>query len=92
MELGQEYTDKVALPPGLHQWNLDGYCTPECTSAVRPRFSLACIEHCAAMQNAISPDSLVVITNKLCRGIGGNNVDGYITRKTRLDIIEKYDY
>ena len=39
MELGQEYTDKVALPPALPQWNLDGYCTPDCTRVVRPTSS-----------------------------------------------------
>ena len=34
MELGQEYTDKFALPPGLPVWQLDGYCVPQCTAVV----------------------------------------------------------
>lgn len=31
MELGLEYTDKMALPPGQPRWDLVGYCIPECT-------------------------------------------------------------
>jgi len=34
MELGLEYTDKMALPPGLPLWKLIGYCIPECTRVV----------------------------------------------------------
>jgi len=34
MELGLEYTDKMALPPGLPLWKLVGYCIPECTRVV----------------------------------------------------------
>ena len=34
MELGLEYTDKYALPPGLPLWKLTGYCIPECTQVV----------------------------------------------------------
>ncbi|CAD5118872.1 DgyrCDS7544 [Dimorphilus gyrociliatus] len=36
MELGLEYTDKYALPPGLNQWDLDGHCIPECTKVGLP--------------------------------------------------------
>ncbi|ELU08648.1 hypothetical protein CAPTEDRAFT_141249 [Capitella teleta] len=32
MELGLEYTDKMALPPGVPIWRLNGYCVPECTA------------------------------------------------------------
>jgi len=34
MELGLEYTDKYALPPGLPLWKLEGYCIPDCTRVV----------------------------------------------------------
>ena len=34
MELGLEYTDKMALPPRLPLWKLVGYCIPECTRVV----------------------------------------------------------
>ena len=34
MELGLEYTDKMALPPGRPLWKLVGYCIPECTRVV----------------------------------------------------------
>jgi len=34
MELGLEYTDKMALPPGLPSVRLVGYCTTECTQVV----------------------------------------------------------
>jgi len=34
MELGLEYTDKMALPPRLPLWKLIGYCIPECTRVV----------------------------------------------------------
>jgi len=34
MELGLEYVDKMALPPGLPLWKLVGYCIPECTRVV----------------------------------------------------------
>lgn len=36
MELGLEYTDKMALPPGLPRWDLVGYCIPECTQVGLP--------------------------------------------------------
>jgi dopamine beta-monooxygenase len=31
MELGLEYSDKMALPPGQNRWPLVAYCIPECT-------------------------------------------------------------
>lgn len=34
MELGLEYTDKMALPPGVAVWKLVGYCIPQCTRVV----------------------------------------------------------
>lgn len=34
MELGLEYTDKMAIPPGLVAFQLHGYCIPECTQIV----------------------------------------------------------
>ncbi|XP_043230467.1 dopamine beta-hydroxylase-like isoform X1 [Amphibalanus amphitrite] len=32
MELGLEYTDKMAIPPGMASFELSGYCVPECTA------------------------------------------------------------
>ena len=37
MELGLEYTDKMALPPRRPLWKLVGYCIPQCTSVVSDR-------------------------------------------------------
>lgn len=37
MELGLEYTDKMAIPPGLVAFPLTGFCTPECTDIVGTR-------------------------------------------------------
>lgn len=34
MELGLEYTDKMAIPPRLPSFALSGYCVPECTALV----------------------------------------------------------
>lgn len=34
MELGLEYTDKMAIPPKLTQFPLIGYCVSECTAVV----------------------------------------------------------
>lgn len=34
MELGLEYTDKMAIPPGVLAFPLSGYCIPECTKIV----------------------------------------------------------
>lgn len=34
MELGLEYTNKMAIPPGQSAFTLPGYCIPECTSIV----------------------------------------------------------
>ncbi|KAK2157256.1 hypothetical protein LSH36_194g01002 [Paralvinella palmiformis] len=36
LEIGLEYTDKMALPPGLPIWNLIGYCVSECTKVSLP--------------------------------------------------------
>lgn len=34
MELGLEYTNKMAIPPGQSAFTLPGYCISECTSIV----------------------------------------------------------
>lgn len=34
MELGLEYTDKMAIPPGQPRFDLTGYCISECTEVV----------------------------------------------------------
>lgn len=34
MELGLEYTDKMAIPPGVLAFPLSGYCIAECTQTV----------------------------------------------------------
>lgn len=34
MEIGLEYTDKMAIPPGLKEWKLNGYCVSKCTETV----------------------------------------------------------
>ena len=34
MELGLEYTDKMAIPPGQNIFTLTGYCTQQCTQVV----------------------------------------------------------
>jgi dopamine beta-monooxygenase len=34
MELGLEYTDKMAIPPGQYSYTLTGYCLPQCTAVV----------------------------------------------------------
>nr|CAH7713214.1 unnamed protein product [Callosobruchus chinensis] len=36
IELGLEYTDKMAIPPGQEQFPLSGYCTSACTSMGLP--------------------------------------------------------
>lgn len=35
LEVGLEYTDKMAIPPGQEAFDLTGYCISECTRAVR---------------------------------------------------------
>lgn len=35
MELGLEYTDKMAIPPGQKEFALSGYCVSGCTKIVR---------------------------------------------------------
>nr|CAG4650823.1 EOG090X0318 [Simocephalus serrulatus] len=37
MELGLEYTDKMAIPPGQNSFTLTGYCLPQCTAVSLPR-------------------------------------------------------
>lgn len=37
MELGLEYTAKMAIPPAMPSFTLAGYCIPECTALVRGR-------------------------------------------------------
>ncbi|KAF0308702.1 Dopamine beta-hydroxylase [Amphibalanus amphitrite] len=37
MELGLEYTDKMAIPPGMASFELSGYCVPECTAVGLPQ-------------------------------------------------------
>lgn len=37
MELGLEYTDKMAIPPGQLAFPLSGYCIAECTKAALPK-------------------------------------------------------
>ena len=39
MELGLEYTDKMAIPPGQARFDLTGYCISECTEVVSPGWS-----------------------------------------------------
>lgn len=34
IELGLEYTDKMAIPPGQESFQLTGYCVSECTAVV----------------------------------------------------------
>lgn len=34
MELGLEYSDKMAIPPGQNAFTLTGYCLPQCTAVV----------------------------------------------------------
>lgn len=34
MELGLEYTDKMAIPGGQKLFPLTGYCIPQCTGVV----------------------------------------------------------
>lgn len=34
MELGLEYTDKMAIPSRQHDFQLSGYCITECTAVV----------------------------------------------------------
>ncbi|XP_017029293.1 tyramine beta-hydroxylase [Drosophila kikkawai] len=36
MELGLEYTDKMAIPPGQTAFPLSGYCVADCTKAALP--------------------------------------------------------
>nr|CAG4647751.1 EOG090X0318 [Moina brachiata] len=37
MELGLEYTDKMALPPGIDSFTLSGFCIAECTAVSLPK-------------------------------------------------------
>lgn len=38
IELGLEYTDKMAIPPKQETFSLTGYCTSACTAVVRILF------------------------------------------------------
>ena len=38
IELGLEYTDKMAIPPAQPAYTLTGYCLPECTAVVTKPF------------------------------------------------------
>lgn len=38
IELGLEYTDKMAIPPGQNSFLLSGYCVSECTAVVSDYF------------------------------------------------------
>lgn len=44
MELGLEYTDKMAIPPGQKQFTLTGYCIPQCTAVVSTCISIGTFE------------------------------------------------
>lgn len=35
IELGLEYTDKMAIPPNQPDFTLSGFCIAECTAVVR---------------------------------------------------------
>nr|CAG4641544.1 EOG090X0318 [Eurycercus lamellatus] len=37
MELGLEYSDKMAIPPGQAAYTLTGYCLPQCTAVGLPK-------------------------------------------------------
>ncbi|GLV45599.1 Tyramine beta hydroxylase [Carabus blaptoides fortunei] len=37
IELGLEYTDKMAIPPGQEQFSLTGFCVTECTAVSIPK-------------------------------------------------------
>lgn len=37
MELGLEYTDKMAIPPGILSFPLSGYCIADCTKIALPK-------------------------------------------------------
>lgn len=36
LEVGLEYSDRMAIPPGQPNFELTGYCTPECTDLLLP--------------------------------------------------------
>lgn len=40
MELGLEYSDKMAIPPGVLGFPLSGYCIAECTKTVKNNVSV----------------------------------------------------
>lgn len=43
MELGLEYTDKMAIPPHQPDFSLTGYCVAECTRAVSKNIDILSI-------------------------------------------------
>ena len=56
MELGLEYTNKMAIPPHQEKFLLTGYCIEECTAVVsisphQEKFLLTgyCTEECTAV-------------------------------------------
>lgn len=46
MELGLEYTDKMAIPPGQESFTLTGFCLPQCTAVVSPRNYTSPLKKC----------------------------------------------
>lgn len=42
MELGLEYSDKMAIPQGLTAFPLSGYCIADCTKVVSKRKKYLC--------------------------------------------------
>jgi dopamine beta-monooxygenase len=44
IELGLEYTDKMAIPPQQPAFALSGYCIAECTAVVRSKQFVLYIE------------------------------------------------
>lgn len=45
IELGLEYTDKMAIPPKLQDFTLSGYCIAECTAVVINNIYYLCYAH-----------------------------------------------
>lgn len=45
IELGLEYTDKMAIPPKLEDFTLSGYCIAECTAVVINNIYYLCYAH-----------------------------------------------
>lgn len=46
LQIGLEYTDKMAIPPHQKLFTLTGYCVPQCTRVVRAdRFLFGCTQY-----------------------------------------------